>query len=327
MARLSSRSARSVRTFVEALDGRIQAISNAHGLLRRGAWAAASLRDLVTATVSPYQSASNIELQGEPVSIVPELAQSMALILHELATNAVKHGALSKPGGNVRISWSRIGGGQLCMLWQETGNRCLRQPTSEGFGLTVLRTAATDLGATATCDFAEHGFTYTLQGPFEIQEPAVGHKDGNSGHLGTAHAVAALEHPMSGCRILVVEDETLVALQLQGDLEGEGHQVVGPATSLKQGLTLAEEEDIDAALVDVRLGRDTSAAIADKLLARNIPFAFATGYSDVGMLPDHLHQVPKLGKPYVIGDIRRILGSLIAKGRPKVASQGQAPRP
>jgi hypothetical protein len=101
-------------------------------------------------------------------------------------------------------------------------------------------------------------------------------------------------------------------LQLQGDLEDDGHEVVGPARSLKDGLALAAEESIDAALVDVSLGRETSAPIADQLLARKIPFAFATGYSDAAMLPEHLRNIPKLSKPYVIKEIRHVLASLMA---------------
>lgn len=322
MARLSSHRAQSVQGFVESLDGRIQAISRAHGLLRRGAWIGANLAELVSDSLSPYLSPTNIEIDGERVSIGPELAQSMALILHELATNAVKHGALSTPAGRVKVSWSRQSGGQLRVLWRETGGPRTVVPATKGFGLTVLRTAASDLGAAASYDFTDQGFVYTLQGPFEIYEPAhrVSRQE-TSGALGPAFADDA-EQPMSPCRVLVVEDETLVALQLQGDLEDDGHHVIGPATSLKQGLLLAAQEDIDAALVDVSLGRETSAAIADKLLARNIPFAFATGYSEVTMLPDHLREVPKLGKPYVIGDMRRVLGSLIAQGRrlPRVLS-------
>ncbi len=316
MARLSSHRAQSVKGFVESLDGRIQAISRAHGLLRRGAWIGASLAELVSDSLSPYLSASNIEIDGEPVSIVPEFAQSMALILHELATNAVKHGALSTPTGRVKVSWSREGEGQLHVLWQETGGPCTAPPSTKGFGLTVLRTAASDLGATASYNFTDQGFVYTLRGPFEIHElvSASSSKQEATSAL-SSNSASSLEQPMSPCRILVVEDETLVALQLQGDLEDEGHQVVGPAMSLKHGLLLAAQENIDAAFVDVSLGRDTSAAIADELLARNIPFAFATGYSEVTMLPDHLRQVPKLGKPYVIGDMRRVLSNLIAQKR------------
>ena len=207
MARLSSRSAQSVSAFVESLDGRIQAISSAHGLLRRGAWVAANLRDLVFASLSPYRSANNIELQGESVSIVPELAQSMALILHELATNAVKHGALAKPGGHVRVSWSRAEAGQLRVLWQETGGQKTTPPATQGFGLTVLRTAASDLGATASYDFTDQGFVYTLQGPFEIREQVAPPSDQNNAHAEGPTAAASLEQQMSSCRILVVEDE------------------------------------------------------------------------------------------------------------------------
>ena len=310
MARLSSHRAPSVKAFVESLDGRIQAISRAHGLLRRGAWVGANLAELVSDSLSPYRSVNNIEIHGEPISIVPELAQSMALILHELATNAVKHGALSAPAGRVRVSWSREEPGQLRLLWQESGGPYTTPPTTKGFGLTVLRTAASDLGATASYNFTDQGFIYTLQGPFEIIDTisAVSSESG-------ATCATDPEQPMSPSRILVVEDETLVALQLQGDLEDEGHQVVGPAMSLKHGLLLAAQENIDAALVDVSLGRETSAAIADKLLARNIPFAFATGYSEVTMLPEHLRDLPRLGKPYVIGDMRRVLGNLIAQSK------------
>jgi DNA-binding NtrC family response regulator len=111
--------------------------------------------------------------------------------------------------------------------------------------------------------------------------------------------------------VLVVEDEALVALQLQNDLQQAGHHIVGPARSLKHGLMLASQEHIDAALLDVRLGRETSAAIADLLLARNIPFAFATGYSDCALLPEHLRETPKLSKPYMIKELSRVVDSLI----------------
>jgi hypothetical protein len=77
---------------------------------------------------------------------------------------------------------------------------------------------------------------------------------------------------------------------------------------------LASQERIDAALLDVRLGRETSAAIADQLLARNIPFAFATGYSDTSLLPEHLREAPKLSKPYVTKELRYLLDGLIGDG-------------
>jgi len=320
IARLSRHRARSVDDFVEALDGRIQAISRAHALLRRGSWAGADLAELVNETLSPFRSRGNIRIEGEPVSIVAELAQSMALILHELATNAVKHGSLTEAGGRVKVAWSRTAHGQLRFVWQETGGRRQSPANRQGFGLTVLQTAAGDLGAVANYDFRDDGFVYTLQGPFELVRPTGIVVPFAQAAAGATPASAPAE--TSARRVLLVEDEALVALQLQDDLEQCGYRVVGPARSLKHGMLLARQEEIDAALLDISLGRgETSAAIADELLARSVPFAFATGYSEVPMLPDHLQEVPLLNKPYALADVRDILGRLLRQGsrRPSAA--------
>jgi two-component sensor histidine kinase len=323
IAHLSSHRATSVDGFVEALDGRIRAMSRAHTLLRRGAWGRASLADLASDALSPFHSRSerNVEIEGSPVWIRPELTQSLALILHELATNAVKHGALSIPKGRVKVSWSRVEAsqpGHLRLVWQEEGGPPVREPATKGFGLTVLQAAAGDAGGLATCDFKETGLVYTLQGPFEMQRGAA-----SAALAGDRREEAAVETgpPSKGRagRILIVEDEALVALQLQEDLENDGHHVVGPARCLEQGVSLALSEDIDAALVDVSLGRETSTPIADQLLARNIPFAFATGYSDGTMLPERLRKVPRLNKPYALDEVRRLVQSLVAKAKPREA--------
>jgi len=76
-------------------------------------------------------------------------------------------------------------------------------------------------------------------------------------------------------------------------------------------MSLVDREEIDVALVDVSLGRETSAPIADRLLARNVPFAFVTGYSDTSMLPEHLRAMPRLIKPYGLADVQRILAGLL----------------
>ncbi len=312
IARLSSQRATSVDGFVKALDGRIQAMSRAHTLVRRVAWGGADLHTLVSEAMAAFRSraGTNIEVNGDPVYVVPELTQSLALIIHELATNAVKYGALSTPEGAVTISWSKTSSSpaRLRFVWQERGGPPTKAPSQKGFGLTVLNAAAQDLGAAASCDFSAGGLIYTLEGPFEVTQSVMGLE---SFADAPQHEAEAGARKGKACRILVVEDEGLVALQLQADLEDAGHSVVGPARSLAQGLLLAEAEDIDAALVDVSLGRESSVPIADRLLARSIPFAFATGYTDSTMLPDHLRCIPRLNKPYVAQDIHRMLYNLV----------------
>jgi PAS domain S-box-containing protein len=322
IARLSRPHAGSVDSFVEALDGRIQAMSNAHGLLRHRSWTGAELSELVRALLTPFRSeaSKNIILEGGTAYITPRAAQSFALVLHELATNAVKHGALSVPTGKVIASWKQIDRGagqerQLEFVWRECGGPGAREPSKKGFGLTVLYSVASEFGGDIDCAFEPEGLVCTIRGEFigRAERSIAGvrsHPEAVSVEL--CHQSVPPGDPLCR-RILIVEDEPFVALQLQSDLESEGHQVVGPASNLAEGLELAQSEGFDAALVDVRLGRDTSASIADELLARRIPFAFATGYADTSMLPEHLRSVPRLKKPYALDDVRSVVRRLFAQ--------------
>lgn len=315
IARLSSRRAESVESFVAALDGRIQAISKAHGLIRQRSWNGAELRELVTLLISAFQSEviGNIIVDGHDVQITPKAAQSIALVVHELATNAVKHGALSTPSGKVTLTWREIDAEpqpRLQLVWREAGGPAVSAPARPGFGLTVLKSVASELGATIDSAFHPEGLVCTIEGPI------IGYTDSERSLPGESiphDAPASASEQTERRRILIVEDEPFVALQLRTDLEGEGHEVIGPASNLAQGLKLAQSEGLDAALVDIRLGRDTSATIADHLLARQIPFAFATGYSDSSMLPEHLHSVPRLRKPYALEDVRRMVQHLFSR--------------
>jgi len=242
----------------------------------------------------------------------------LALTLHELATNALKHGALSSPAGQVMVSWaldSSLSPSQLRLTWRERGGPPVEKPKASGFGLTVLQAATADVGARAECQFDKEGFVYSLRGPFAVQDNAAHSSPGRHRAAAPPPADDAAP-PAPSSRILIIEDEALVALQLQADLERAGHKVIGPARSLQAGLTLLQREQIDVALIDVSLGRETSAPIADQLLARNVPFAFVTGYSDTAMLPEHLRTMPRLIKPYALPDVQRVLAGLLNEGTP-----------
>src|SRR5262249_19713043 len=152
----------SVQAFVTALDGRIQAMSRAHALLRRVAWRGANLSALVNEAVAAFRSGGGpkIAVAGDPVYVVPELTPALSLVIHELATNAVKQGALSTAKGWVSISCSKVDAAmpaRLRFVWRERGGPPAVQPVQHGFGLTVLTSATQDLGATATCDFTADG--------------------------------------------------------------------------------------------------------------------------------------------------------------------------
>jgi DNA-binding response OmpR family regulator len=102
---------------------------------------------------------------------------------------------------------------------------------------------------------------------------------------------------IAGCRILVVEDEMLIAMIIEDAVQDSGGEIVGPVATLEQALKLAEEEEFDAAILDVTIRGGKVYPVAELLLARGIPFVFASGYGDWA-LPAELRDKPRLTKPF-----------------------------
>jgi CheY-like chemotaxis protein len=113
-------------------------------------------------------------------------------------------------------------------------------------------------------------------------------------------------------RILIVDDEPLISAMTEEWLSELGHSVVGPAHNLAMALELAKM-DLDAAIVDVALGKDKSYPLADALSARGVPFALATGYGPDGIEPKYRTR-STLGKPYEFATFRRVVEELLAEG-------------
>jgi PAS domain S-box-containing protein len=124
----------------QAIEGRIQALANVHTLFVQSRWAGAELRDLVTQELSPYcqDGDTRVRIDGPTLLLEPHTAQTIAVTLHELATNAAKYGALSVPKGRVQIGWSRAADGRLVLRWTETAGPPVRPPARLGFGTRVM---------------------------------------------------------------------------------------------------------------------------------------------------------------------------------------------
>ncbi|HUZ12027.1 MAG TPA: HWE histidine kinase domain-containing protein [Caulobacteraceae bacterium] len=127
----------------EDLSERLIALSAAHGMLVENNWAGADLHQIIQRTLAPYdQGVSRIHADGPPVRLSPRQAMLMTLVLHELATNAVKYGALSTPQGAVRLAWNihlgEVGGRHLTFLWEERGGPTVSAPTRRGFGSRLI---------------------------------------------------------------------------------------------------------------------------------------------------------------------------------------------
>jgi DNA-binding response OmpR family regulator len=132
----------------------------------------------------------------------------------------------------------------------------------------------------------------------------------------------------TGCRVLVVEDETLIAFEIEGVLEALECAIIGPASTLDGALRLAHETAPDAAILDVTIRGGKSYPLAEQLLARGIPFVLSSGYGDWA-LPDTLRGQPRLNKPFTTAELEaqvRFLCSEVAKRRHAVAPGGPPQR-
>jgi two-component system CheB/CheR fusion protein len=148
-----------------AFTARLHALANANALLIGEDWQGASLEDVIARELASFVSRAS--LKGPPLELTPSATQGFALVIHELATNAAKFGALSTPGGQVAIRWSVEQRGEnprFSFSWQESGGPRVTAPERNGFGTTLLTSA---LGGEATphLEYAPQGLHFTLEGP------------------------------------------------------------------------------------------------------------------------------------------------------------------
>ena len=128
--------------FVHALDGRIQSIAAAHALLRQNRWDGVSLANLMRQQLAPYTTDANTTISGPDIMLTSGQTQALAMVIHELVTNAAKHGALSSPDGSVSVSWHRTGvdaAPVMSIAWRELGGPPIEAPVRSGYGSSLIR--------------------------------------------------------------------------------------------------------------------------------------------------------------------------------------------
>ena len=286
--------ATSVNSYTAAVEGRIKALARAHALLSETRWHGADLGALVAEELAPYRvaEADKVEIGGPNVSLLPHMAQGLALALHELATNAAKHGALSSMAGKVRLTWE-LRPDLLVLRWIETGGPRIARPAARSFGLKVIRASIEkQLDGKATFEWDPQGMQCTLSIP---QREVVAAREPRKPQRAAENGSAQANGPEAR-RVLVVEDEALVAMMIQDFLTENGHAVIGPISRASEALLAAKEGDFDAAVLDINLGDGMIYPVAEILAKRGVPFVFVTGY-EADTIDDRFSEVPVLQKP------------------------------
>jgi len=163
------------------LTNRLMAVSDAHNVLVDESWAGADLGTIVRQALAPHDHSgtSRFKIDGPLVWLSPQQAVAMALALHELATNALKYGALSTRSGQVEIAWNlahnQLGARQISLLWRELGGPPVTPPAHTGFGTRLIaRTFGQESGGQARIDYLPRGVQCVMQLPLSVsgEEPA-----------------------------------------------------------------------------------------------------------------------------------------------------------
>lgn len=176
MARQTARFTPEPEEFRDAFSARVIALGRVHDLLTKAAFSGARLDEIVRVSLLPFHSNGSraVEIDGPPVLLKPGDAVAMSLALHELATNATKYGALSMPGGQVRVAWSVDGTGakRVQFEWIERGGPRVAPPSRSGFGLRLIEKVAGQLDAEIAHDFLPEGVRCRFAMPLDERTPA-----------------------------------------------------------------------------------------------------------------------------------------------------------
>lgn len=305
---------RSLADYAGALEGRIGALAVAHDQVVRGD-GGGLISTLLEAELLPYGGGTDrVALAGPPLWVDARAFSVLALVLHELSTNAAKYGALSVPSGRLVVEWHLDEHGDCRLLWRERGGPRVAPPKRAGFGSALIeRSVAYDLGGASSVAFPPEGVEARLALPARhlaqplAEAPPLRPRRGGG-------PPAAEPGLASGTRVLLVEDQLLIAMDAESLLASVGITAVVTAGSTAEAMQRLAEATPDVAVLDVNLGDGTSIPVAEELHRRGVPFIFATGYGDTMMIPPEFAGVPVVRKPYAAEALVRAMAEALAAG-------------
>jgi PAS domain S-box-containing protein len=285
-----------IEAYIGAVEGRIKALSRVHTVLSQSRWEGADLAGLVDEELAPYRAHDHdrVEASGPGIVLLPAAAQTLALVLHELVTNAAKYGALSSNSGKVKLDW-QSDGRTIAFTWTESGGPTTSEPGTIGFGTRiVIASIERQLGGKVAFDWRPEGLTCAFSVPQGDKKEAGERYE--AARRTERDGVAYQRIPISGNRVMIVEDEALVAMVVTESLTNLGCSVVGPFSRCSEAIAAIDANLIDAAILDVNLDGEMVYPLADLLTHRGVPFIFVTGYG-IESIDRRFTHIPVIQKP------------------------------
>ena len=302
IASQTARTSANLGQFTASFNDRLQSMSAVQNVLTETNWAGADLGKVVQSQIVDPSGEGSIKLAGPPVFLSAQSAMQISLILHELASNARRHGSLSVPGGRVSVAWDRHddAGAKVQLIWRETGGPTVVAPMSHGFGMTLIDRSGNQPHMTARTSFEPTGLVCTivadvataLPGPIQYFNPGRPLQVHGDDQLGTR----TISVRADAKRVLIIEDEPIIAMDVEDVLVEAGFAIAGPASSINGALEVMASHAFDVALVDGNLLGQRVDVLVLELVRRNKPFAFVTGFAKED-LPKGFENIPVVKKP------------------------------
>ncbi|RVV98456.1 GAF domain-containing protein [Mesobaculum littorinae] len=319
----SGEDAKSVEEFTSVLGGRIQSLAAAHDQLTQQSWGPTPLQHLIEVEAEAYAGGgeARVEITGQDVELNSSAFTTMALVIHEMMTNAAKYGALSLPDGRVEVRTALGETGGLEIEWREKGGPQVVPPERRGFGSTLIESSIPfELGGTAEVTYAETGIIarFTVpkrhlsiparngQVPVSRHAPAlraVG--GGEAGQPEAPQGDPAPAAPLSN--VLLLEDNMVIALDASDLLKEVGAEAVTTCGSVADAMAALDAATPDLGVLDLNLGSETSEAVAHRLVELGVPFVFATGYDSADDAVAAFPAVPLVRKPFSAAELKQAL--------------------
>jgi light-regulated signal transduction histidine kinase (bacteriophytochrome) len=297
----SRHEAEDVSSFAELVGGRIRALASAHDALTAENWSPASLKHLIEVEAEAYVSgkADRVVIEGADALLHPTAYSTMALVIHEMMTNAAKYGALCDRTGSVTITLSSDKDGDLRIAWRETGGPAVQAPERRGFGSTIIeRSIPYELKGDARIRYKLGG----VEADFCLPDTCVASGKGRAAPISQTEVMKGAQvEPLK--HVLLVEDNIIIAMDTEETLRELGVAKVDMASSVKEARALVEAATPELAVLDFNLGDETSEPLARELIARGVPVAMATGYGEAMNDLEDIDLLGVLAKPYDRDDI------------------------
>ncbi|WP_176556254.1 GAF domain-containing protein [Rubellimicrobium rubrum] len=302
--------------YADEVKGRLRSLARANDQLTRTRRDRFSLADLIRDEVAAFGGpVDRVGIEGGNVLLPAVHGATLSLVVHELVTNSAKHGALSRPEGTIEVTFAPTPQG-VEWTWRERGGPPVVRPERVGFGSTLIAQAIPhELGGQARIDYEPEGLNACFLLPTRQVEFVADRA------LPARRPVLVPAPPQPSIRlsgtVLVVEDNLIIAMNAADALRGLGADDVLIAGTIPEALAHIEACPIALAILDVDLGGQTSAAVAERLKERAIPYLLATGYDaeqaarDSGIPASHV-----LSKPYSNEGIAEILGRIMRHSDP-----------